>query len=184
MSMRKWEFIVATAACFVWSMASAQSAEPSRITPIVEFSAGMGGDTLAELTFTDGDSQDINAGDGLTVAGGLIQKVADSFEIKYTLGYKFSTSAAENLDVWKSVFPLDVVPSYRSGSHRVGVGLTYHISPKLKVDDDTLRFDNAPGVTVEYAYKFFSIAYTDVDYEINGVSFDASNVMLRAVFGF
>lgn len=184
MFMRMLQFIVVIAGCCLCSIASAQRADAVGITPIFEFSAGMGGDTLAELSFVGGGSQDINAGDGLTLSGGLIQELSDHFEIKYTLGYKFSTSAAENLDVWKSVFPLEVVPSYRSGNHRFGAGLAYHLSPKLKIDGDTAKFDNAPGFVVEYGYKIFSIAYTDVDYEINGASFDASNVMLRFVIGF
>lgn len=125
------------------------------------------------------------AGDGLTISGGLVHRISDKFEVKYALGYKFSTSAAENLDVWKSVMPLDIVPFYHSGNHRFGAGLTYHISPELEIDGfDSVKFDNAAGFVVEYGYKAFSIAYAGVDYEINGASYDASNIMLRMVLGF
>lgn len=184
MFIRVVQMSAVIAGCCLCSMANAQRANVGGIMPIFEFSAGMGGDTLAELTFVGGGSQDINAGDGLTLSGGLVQKFSDHFEIKYTAGYKFSTSAADNMDVWKSVFPLEVVPSYRSGDHRFGAGLAYHLSPQLKIDGDTAKFDNAPGFIVEYGYKIFSIAYTDVDYKINGASFDASNLMLRFVIGF
>lgn len=183
--MRAMLVFTATACCCLSSTADAQRADTGGFTPMIEFSAGVGGDTLAELTFTDGSSQDINAGDGLTVSAGLIQRVSEKFRIKYTLGYKFSTSAAENLDVWKSVIPVDVLPFYQSGNHRFGAGLTYHISPQLDIDDfGTVKFDDAPGFIVEYGYKAFSLAYTGVDYDINGASFDASNIMLRFALGF
>jgi len=159
---------------------------PSRAyTWIAEVSVAIGGDTLATLEFTNGSSQDIDAGNGVTFSGGLLQHLSDSYGIKYAIGWKGSWSAAENLDVQKSAIPIDVVPFYRNGQHRVGAGLTYHISPELDIETfGTATFDDSTGYIVEYGYAGFTLAYTGIDYTIDGVDFDASNIGLRYSFGF
>lgn len=154
-------------------------------TWIGEVSVSMGGDTLAELYFTDGSSQSIDAGNGATFSVGLLQHITKSYGIKYAIGWKGSWSAANNLDVQKSAIPFDLVPYYQSGQHRFGVGLTYHIAPELYIETlGTSEFDAATGFLVEYGYAGFTLAYTGIDYSIAGVDFDASNVGLRYTFGF
>jgi len=48
----------------------------------------------------------------------------------------------------------------------------------------TLEFESATGYILEYGYAGFSLAYTNIDYSVDGVDFDASNIGLRYSFGF
>jgi hypothetical protein len=153
----------------------------SAIQPFWEVGLAYGGDTVGSIIFVSGDEQDIKAGDGFSFGGGVVQRINDRFGIKYTASYKISFSAASNADVVKSVLPIDVVPYYRIGDHKFGLGLSMHLSPK--VDWDWLApetdFDDAMGLTFEYAYRRFSFSYTDIDYETATEKFDAGHVSFK-----
>lgn len=155
-----------------------RSPRNSAIQPFYEIGLAAGGDTLGSIVFVNGEQQDIEAGDGASFGGGIVQRIDDRFGIKYTASYKISFSAASNADVMKSVLPIDIVPYYRSGDHKVGLGLSLHLSPK--VDWDWLapeqEFDDATGLTLEYAFRRFSFSYTDIDYETDTETFDASHL--------
>lgn len=177
--------ILLTASILSPSIALSQSSSDKSLTWIGEISAGLGGDTLATLNFQDGSSQDLDAGDGVTLSVGALQHLSSSFGIKYAIGYKMSFSAADNLDVRKSAIPIDIVPYFRSGQHRLGAGLTYHMSPDFYMETfGTVDFDDATGYIVEYGIRGFTVAYTGIDYSVNGFDFDASNIGIRYSFGF
>lgn len=168
---------------------SARNSEPSagrsragaRIQPFWEAGLAYGGDTIGSIIFITGDEQDIKAGDGLSFGGGVVQRINDRFGIKYTASYKVSFSAASNADVVKTVLPIDVVPYYRIGDHKIGVGLSYHVSPKVDWDwlAPEMSFDDAAGITVEYAFRRFGFSYTDIDYELGPLKYDASNFSFK-----
>src|SRR5688572_3700362 len=153
----------------------------SRIQPFWEAGLAYGGDTIGSIVFINGDQQDIKAGDGLSFGGGIVQRINDRFGIKYTAAYKVSFSAASNADVMKSVLPIDVVPYYRTGDHKFGVGLSMHLSPKVDWDwlAPTMNFDDATGITLEYGFRRFGFSYTDMDYELGPLSYDASHLSFR-----
>jgi hypothetical protein len=157
---------------------SERSPRNSAIQPFYELGLSAGGDTIGSIVFVSGEQQEIEAGDGASFGGGVVQRIDDRFGIKYTASYKISFSAASNADVVKSVLPIDIVPYYRSGDHKVGLGLSLHLSPK--VDWDWLApeqdFDDATGLTLEYAFRRFSFSYTDIDYETDTEAFDASHL--------
>jgi hypothetical protein len=166
----------------VAEVSSSPDARPhSKIEPFYEFAGSYGGDTVGTILFVGGDDQDIKAGDGLTAGGGVIHRITDSFGMKYTAGYKVSFSQASNADVMKSVLPIEILPYYRRGDHRFGVGLSYHLSPKIDWDwlAPEMNFDDAPGVVVEYAWKRLSFSYTDMDYETGPLTFDASHFSVK-----
>jgi len=166
----------------VADVSSSSDARPSsKIEPFYEFAGSYGGDTVGTILFVGGDDQDIKTGDGITAGGGVIHRITDSFGMKYTAGYKVSFSQASNADVMKSVLPIEILPYYRSGDHRFGVGLSYHLSPKIDWDwlAPEMNFDDATGVVVEYAWKRLSFSYTDMDYEIGPASFDASHFSVK-----
>jgi hypothetical protein len=70
--------------------------------------------------------------------------------------------------------PLDLLGFYRTGNHRFGGGVTYHLNPEFEIDTDfadgDIEFDNALGLVIEYDY-FFSeglsagLRYTSIEYE-------------------
>ena len=153
----------------------------SKIQPFYEFAASYGGDPIGTIVFLGGDTQEIDSGNGISAGGGFLHRITDSFGMKYTAAYKVSFSAASNADVMKSVLPIDIVPYYQNGDHRFGVGLSYHVSPKVDWDwlMPTTSFDDATGVVFEYAWKRLSFAYTDIEYESGSVSIDAGHLSVK-----
>jgi hypothetical protein len=153
----------------------------SRIQPFWEAGLAYGGDTIGSIVFVSGDEQDIKAGDGFSFGGGIVQRINDRFGIKYTASYKVSFSAASNADVMKTVLPIEIVPYYRMGDHKFGLGLSMHLSPN--VDWDWLapetEFGDATGLTLEYAFRRFGFSYTDIDYETDTEKFDASHLSFK-----
>ena len=166
--------------------ATAQSSERSaersragsRIQPFWEAGLAYGGDTIGSILFINGDEQDIKAGDGFSFGGGIVQRINDRLGIKYTAAYKVSFSAASNADVMKTVLPIDIIPYYRMGDHKFGLGLSMHLSPEVDWDwlAPTMEFDDATGITLEYAFRRFGFSYTDIDYELGPLKYDASHL--------
>ena len=158
-----------------------RSRERSRIQPFYELAGSWGGDAIGSIPFVSGDTQEIDAGQGGSVGGGVIQRINDRFGIKYTASYKFQFGAASNADVMKTVIPIDIIPYYRTGDHKVGVGLSYHVSPKVDWDwlQPTMNFDDAAGITLEYAFRGFGFSYTDIDYELGPATYDASHLTFK-----
>lgn len=150
-----------------------------------EISGSRGGDRLYELIYTDGSTQSLDAGDGFTFSGGILQHLNQRFGVKYALGFKFNESNDEQVTIRTTTFPVDIVPYVRGGNHRLGLGLTYHLKPKI--DDDLLgdvRFDDGLGAVAEYSYSWFTVAYTAIDYSYLGTDIDASHFSIRATFAF
>lgn len=153
----------------------------SKFQPFYEFALAYGGDPVGTILFVGGNTEEIDSGNGISAGGGFLHRFSDSFGMKYTAAYKVSFSAANNADVMKSVLPIDIVPYYQSGDHRFGVGLSYHVSPKVDWDwlMPTTSFDDATGVIFEYAWKRLSFSYTDIDYENASTSVDAGHFSVK-----
>lgn len=158
-----------------------RSRSGARIQPFWEAGLAYGGDTIGSILFVSGGAQDIKAGDGFSFGGGIVQRINDSFGIKYTAAYKVSFSQASNADVVKTVLPIDIVPYYRTGDHKIGVGLSMHLSPEVDWDwlAPNMEFDDATGVTLEYAFRRFGFSYTDMDYELGPLKYDASHFSFK-----
>lgn len=146
-----------------------------------------GGDEMVEVFFDDGESDEINAGELLYVAGGLIVQTAprlnEHLETQLTIGWKFDSVDAENGDVTFSRFPLEALQFVKNGRWRFGGGLTYHLNPTLEGDgvvgDLDVEFDDALGVVaqVDFAannHLLIGGRLTFIDYEIDDV--DAESV--------
>jgi len=161
----------------------AQRAERSSraIQPFFEVGLGLGGDWLGTVFYSNGTDEDMNAGDGLSLGGGFVHRINSRFGVKYTATYNVWSATASNADILKSAFPIDIIPYYRTGDHKVGLGLSYHFSPKMDWDGffPNDEFDDAAGITLEYGFRWFTFSYTDIDYEIGTESVDASRVSFK-----
>ncbi len=79
-------------------------------------------------------------------------------------------------------------------SHRFGIGASYHIGPTYKDDIVGLAplkidFDDALGLILQYSYAVSSgfqigARFTQMDYEANGASLDASSFGIILSNGF
>ncbi|MFA6902260.1 MAG: hypothetical protein WC236_04160 [Gallionellaceae bacterium] len=131
------------AAMLSLSVASAQAVE---FKGVVGLGYDAGGDTLATVTFTDGSTSEVKANAGLLFNGGVVIVTGD-FETQATVGYKFDSSKkATNVNVTFDVLPVELMEFYRTDNLRMGLGLSYHSSPTLKID--------FPGNAAHGTYKF------------------------------
>jgi hypothetical protein len=170
---------------------SAQESPVSDTHLVLTLGIGTGGDKLAEVEYDHGDDGDVRAG-GLILAGvGINHQFGNNWELQATLNYLFDGADADNGDVSFARWPIDVLAFYRTGNHRFGGGLTYHMNPKFDIDidyyvDDSIDFDDALGFVVEYDYFFtnnFSVGVrgTLIDYEASDYSDEISGNSIGVV---
>jgi len=159
-----------------------------------QFDLDFGGDELATVYFEDDDSQDLTAGQGVTLSvGGYFRPIdASSFEIDASIGYKYATTQADNADinVSRTVMQLGALYRWPNGFY-MGAGLVEHFSPELNGDRffEDVQFDDATGFNVEIGWRWISLHYTEIQYSNEFLDFfneeiDASHVGLRFTYRF
>lgn len=154
------------------------------IKPLIGLKAQYGGDTLFTIVYTDSTTQDINAGQGIDFYAGALA-VSHPMSVKATIGYKYSTSMAENIDIAKTALPVNVTGRYNLSSGLfVGGGLTQHLNPQIRIDEAVAEFDPKLGYHVEAGWKAISIGWTSMTYLSGSTEIDASSfdVNLELVF--
>jgi hypothetical protein len=150
------------------------------VKPLFKAGIDFGGDTIAQVTFTDGSTDSIKANDGFYIGGGaLIGTGIENVEVELSLAYKYSSINASNGDITWTRFPAEALVFYRFPNFRVGGGPTYHLSPKLEgsgvVGGLNVSVDNALGVVLQADYLLTRTItlggrYTLLDYKANGAS--------------
>jgi hypothetical protein len=149
------------------------------VKPVLRAGLEFGGDTLTKVS--NGDS--IDANEGLTIGGGAsILTDSKDIEGEVTLSYKFSSITASNGDIDWSVLPLDALVFYRLPKFRLGGGLTYHLSPKLKgggvAGTLNAKYKDALGFVLQADYRFtdrfaLGLRYTNVNYKASSIQTSA-----------
>ena len=165
------------------------AAEPTDLPPTARFFLGMGlthgGEELAEIRVIYDDErsdEDIRSGELVSFAGGMIFPLwVPAFSIQASAGYHFDSVSTYDDDVYFGRIPLELIPFYNFGHHRIGAGLSYHLNPELDLKDaggPKFEFDDAPGALVQYDYSFagwnsngilLGFRYMWIDYEIDQV---------------
>lgn len=170
--------------------AAAQSAAPPAapaqrgpvLIPVLEFALEYGGDEMAELYFTNGDTQTLTAGQGGTLALGAVvrPRPGSPLGLRGSVGYKFLLNASENADVRLTRIPIELVGTYRAPKDSwAGVGYVYHAATRLHGDGfiDDVSFGGAHGATVEAGWRYVALTYTAIGYtDEAGNDFNASNI--------
>jgi hypothetical protein len=167
------------------------AAQAIEVNGIVKLGLDFGGDRMAKGYFTNGDSSEINANDGLLLAGGVsITNDARNFALDATLGWKSASIDASNQDYEFTRYPLDVLAFYNvplgkknKFNLRIGGGLTYVMNPKFSAsgsfDNFAANFENATGGVgqVDTVIKFnrrlginAGLRLTNVEYRVKGVT--------------
>lgn len=152
---------------------------PSTLTHFT-FDAGFtgGGDKLVDVTFSDGSTQSLYAGNSGYLDFGVLQDFGDPhWSLKGTLGYAYTGINASNATISFSHIPLEVTGIYNLGRSHFGFGLRYDVNPRLDLDGlgPNGNFDNALGWLVEYRWWLFGVRYTNIMYrspqgDVNGNS--------------
>jgi hypothetical protein len=153
-----------------------------------------GGDKLLTVTFTDGTTDSIRANQGLYLGGGIsVLNDTKDIEFQTTLAIKYDGVSASNGDATFTRIPLDALVFYRWERVRVGAGLTYVMSPKVKTSgippvDLNVTLDNAVGGLLQVDYLLGRVAiglrYTALDYKFQGNTIKASGAGLTFSFTF
>jgi hypothetical protein len=149
---------------------------------VVQANAEYGGDNLVRVYYAyGGGSQDIKAGQGVTLAAGVHYQPA-SFPVDFTatVGYKFirTRDYDSDLGINRVVFRF-------TGTLPLGNGFWVDAGPEwhtgIKFDGDgylpNVNFDDAVGVTVGFGWRWIGLSYTNIRYKSPITeSVDASNV--------
>lgn len=162
---------------------SSQPPEPQRsghFGLVLEADAEFGGDNIAIIYFDDNSDQDVETGQGISIAGGVHYRTASNLDIRGTLGYKYVTTKADNADIYVERFVLEAVADYffASGWY-LGAGVTQHTGISFHGDHiaPNLQFDDATGFTLEAGWSFIGLSYTFMDYEDEfGNKYNANNI--------
>jgi len=171
------------------SGAGAGASAPHRFAWVLDATFEYGGDPVVEVTFTDGSSQKITAGQGGTFSFGADFRPTPNLGLRTLVGWKFATSAADNVTLMLTRVPVEAVASwYLTPDVRLGVGGTYHAAVNFDGDGlgPNLAFDPAMGATVELGWKAIALTYTNMNYTDElGAQYNASSVgvSLNWLFG-
>lgn len=148
-----------------------------------------GGDEVAEVYFTNGDTQLVNAGQGISIAvGGELQfPKVEQLLLRATVGYKYVTTQADNAHIRLTRVPLNFTANWLIAEKlRMGAGLAIHTNINFNADDigQDITFKNATGPIFEIAYRGVGISYTvmkyvdqaDISYSANAFGIIVSGV--------
>jgi hypothetical protein len=162
------------------------------VRPVIKGGVDFGGETIASATFSNGSTETIKANEGFYVGGGAsILLDSKDVEIETTLSIKYDSINASNGDITWTRFPLEVLAFYRMPKFRLGGGLTYHMSPKLKASgaagNFNVKVDDAAGAVLQGDYFLtpkFTLGgrYTILEYKANGIPAKSNGVGIT--FGF
>ena len=140
-----------------------------------------GGDSVCKASFTDGSTQDINAGQGFDFGLGAHYKFeANPIDLNATIGYKWVTTKATNANVNLSRTVLELRADYIfKNDFWIGTGPVWHSDIKLNSDGygQNAGFDNAQGLTVKGGWRWIALAYTSMRYKDEfGYNYDANSI--------
>lgn len=139
-----------------WALAAA--AQAAEIRPLVKAGIDVGGNTIVTAVFEDGDTEEIKANEGVYLGGGAaFINDAKDLEFQLTLAYKWALIDADNGDIEWMRWPLEALAFYRWQRVRAGVGLAYHMNPRLEgdgvVNDLNIKFKNALGAILQVDWR-------------------------------
>lgn len=141
-----------------------------------------GGDTLAEVTYTNGDSEKIKAGGMFYFAAGPSLEFANSpWSVQALLGRHFDSVSADNAELSFERNTLELQVFNRIGAHRLGLGYVKHLSPEYEqsgsfVTPGTAQFADANGLSFEYNWMpvgskvGLSARAVKIDYDLESVN--------------
>jgi hypothetical protein len=169
------------------SAAATDSAENgARLDWFVGFGVTYGGEKLAEVELDyDGErvEHELRAGNLITITGGVVVYLPlPVWSLQSSIGYHVDEVNWDDGEVQFDRYPLELIPFYNFGKHRIGAGISYHLSPEADLKElggPKVEFDDALGWLVEYDFKFsgwekrgfvVGARYMWIDYQVDKVN--------------
>jgi hypothetical protein len=141
-----------------------------------------GGDKVAEVYFTNGADQSVNAGQGGSILAALDYAIGKSFRIRTVAGYKYVTTAANNANIRLTRFPIQFSGIVNLDKKWwLSAGFATQQGIRFKGDGflDDLNLTTKGGPTFGLGYNAFYLSYTGMKYKDNlQYEYDASSVGL------
>lgn len=143
-----------------------------------------GGDEVAEIYFTNGETQSVKAGQGVSIAlGGEYQfPKVEKLLLRGTIGYKYVTTQADNAHIRLTRIPLHLTANWMATEKiRLGAGVVTHRNINFKADGigENATFDGATGAIFEVAYSGVGLSYTAMTYkDQNNYAYSANAIGL------
>jgi hypothetical protein len=175
------------------ALVGAPSRAAAEVRPVVVAGYDAGGDSVASLTYTNGNTDSLRANEGLYAGAGVsMLNGAGNIEFQGTLSVKYAGLHADNGDVTWLRYPLDALLFYRRQTFRLGGGLTYVIGPRVKGTGEAsyidMKLDDAAGVVLQGDYLLdrvsLGLRYTILDYKFGGSTIKSSGVGVAFSFAF
>lgn len=154
--------------------------DPGHFGAVLDTAAELGGDDLVKVYFRDGGTQNIKAGNGVTLGGGIhYRPVSLPVDFAATVGYKFVRTSAYNTDLGIDRVVIKLTGTLPLRNHFwIMAGPVWHTGIKLNGDGyiPDVKFDDAVGGMVGFGWRWIGLSYTNIKYRgpFSG-SVDASN---------
>jgi len=130
---------------------------PAPMRVMLGLQAVAGGDDLVTAERTNGKTDTIKAGDGVTFAAGVDYRVNPAFSLQASLGYQTARVNANNGKLEFTRIPVELLAFYHfNESWRLGGGVRFVNKPTLKgsgvASMPDVEFDNATSGVIEAEY--------------------------------
>jgi hypothetical protein len=188
--------LVAAALMALGLAGAAQAQDEPTVRPLVGMGLTVGGDKFATISLSNGDEEDIKAGQFLQFYAGLRYKAVPNFSVQATIGYHVDDTSAQNAKFKFARYPVEVLGHFNVAENiLLGGGIRFANSPKLSVGGDlgsgSISFKNAVGFVVEGEYLVspqvgLKLRFVGEEYEAKSFpgTVDGSHVGFMANFYF
>lgn len=165
-------------------------------TPFFKMGYGFGGDKVGELEIEDGADQDVTAGGGFTIGGGLSFPI-NSLDLGKDVGlnlsaaYHFDSATASNADLTFDRFEFGIMPYVKLNEKvTLAAGVEFHTGVEYEIEfnssDAAFEFDSATALAAELIFSTqsnfqWSIKAAMVDYT-SDITEDISGNNISAFF--
>ena len=143
---------------------------------LLEAGIHAGGDELIIDNYSNGAKDSSDAGNLFSFAIGGTKSFTNNIEGQLSIGIKSNIISTTEPEVIWIRHPLNAMFFYRTETYRVGLGLTTHLSPKLKgngvASNISESYKDAIGGLFEVDFTIdkhflWGIRYTNIKYESN-----------------
>lgn len=129
----------------------------------------LGGDELANVLFTNGEEQSVNAGQGGTIFVGaqIAFPKAEKFLLRGSIGFKYLTTQADNVHIRLTRFPIQFTLNYMALEKlRLSAGMVTHTGIKFNSGGlgGDMTYKSKFGPVFEIAYYGIGVSFTALKY--------------------